>query len=221
MAKNDYLPSNTFEFQNLVHDVRTQATANQTRWDISKDALEELNPPITEFDAAVVISENPETRTTAAIARRDRTRADLEKVFRPFVQGHLINNLRVAVEDLKEMGLPTHDRHPTPSPDPVETPDIEAMGESAGVVKVKFKRRAGRGKPPGVQCIEICTHVSDSPNPPEDWSALNESSLATRSPHMITRSGHERSKWLHLAGRWVNTRGVKGPWSDIISIVIP
>jgi hypothetical protein len=63
--------------------------------------------------------------------------------------------------------------------------------------------------------------VNDSPAPPEEWTELHESILATRSPIRIVRSGKERSKWLHLAGRWVNTRGVKGPWSDILSIVIP
>ncbi|MDR1103608.1 MAG: hypothetical protein LBL42_07600, partial [Tannerella sp.] len=62
---SNYLPSNTFEFQNLIHDVRKQAGDNQTPWDISQAALTDLDTPIAEFDAAVVISENPETRTSA------------------------------------------------------------------------------------------------------------------------------------------------------------
>jgi hypothetical protein len=221
MSKTDYLPSNTFEFQNLVHDVRKQAGDNQTAWDISSTALTELDAPIAAFDAAVLISENPETRTSAAIAKRDRMRRSLEDFLRPFIQGQLINNRRVPAEALKAMGLPVHDHHPTPAPDPVEVPELDATPESSGIVKVRFRRVAGHGKPPGVKTLEICMVVTDSPNPPEDWSALHESVLATRSPLRIVRSGHERGKWLHLAGRWVNTRGVKGPWSSIISGLIP
>jgi hypothetical protein len=218
---SNYLPSNSLEFQNMMHHIHTQATNNRVRWDISQAAISELDAPIAAFDAAVLISENPETRTSAAIAKRNRTRKDLEKVARPFIQGHLINNRHVTADDLRNMGLPVHDLHPTASPDPTEAPDLEAFPESAAVIKILFRRLAGRGKPSGVNIIEICMLVTDSPTPPAEWQELHESIFATSSPVRITRHGKERGKWLHLAGRWINTRGVKGPWCGIISLIIP
>ncbi|MDR1331208.1 MAG: hypothetical protein LBK07_03810, partial [Tannerella sp.] len=180
-----------------------------------------LDSPIAAFDAAILVSENPETRTSASIAKRNLMRVDLEGVGRPFIQGHLINNPNVTDDELKAMNLPVHDRHPTPSPDPVEAPELEPSSGTAGVINLKFRRVAGRAKPQGVKTIEICMTVNDSPAPPEEWTELHESVLVTRSPLRITRNGKERSKWLHLAGRWINTRGVKGLWNEIHSIVIP
>jgi hypothetical protein len=217
----NYLPSNAFEFLNMMRNIRAQTYKNYSRWDISQAAILKLDAPIAAFDASILVADNPETRTSASIAKRNLMRVNLEGVGRPFIQGHLINNPNVTDDELKAMDLPVHDRHPTPSPDPVEAPELEPAPKTAGVIEVKFRRIAGHAKPPGVKTIEICMAVSDSPAPPEEWAELHESFLATRSPFRITRSGHERSKWLHLAGRWVNTRGVKGPWSDILSIVIP
>jgi hypothetical protein len=205
----------------MMRNIRAQTYKNYSRWDISQAAILKLDPPIAAFDAALLIAENPETRTTAAIAKRNLMRANLEGVGYPFIQGHLMNNPLITDDELKGMNLPVHDRHPTPAPDPTEAPELEPAPKSAGVIEVKFRRVAGHAKPPGVKSIEICMIVTDSPTPPADWTELHESVLATRSPLRIVRSGHERSKWLHLAGRWVNTRGVKDPWSEIHSIAIP
>jgi hypothetical protein len=115
--------------------------------------------------------------------------------------------------------LPVHDRHLTPSLNPKEAPEFETAPKSAGVIEVKFRRIAGRAKPPGVKTIEICMAVSDSPTRRVDGTPRKH--LRYPFAKRITRNGHERNKWLHLAGRWVNTRGVKGPWSSIISGLIP
>jgi hypothetical protein len=83
MARTNYLPSNVLAFQNLVHIIYAYAIANHTRWDISETAVTALNPLIATFDAAVVISENPDTRTVAAVKKRDEARAALEAALRP------------------------------------------------------------------------------------------------------------------------------------------
>ncbi|MDR1115717.1 MAG: hypothetical protein LBL33_06165, partial [Tannerella sp.] len=85
---NDYLPSNPFAFLNMMRNIRAQAYKNYTRWDISQAAILKLDAPIAAFDAAILVAENPETRTTAAIAKRNLMRADLEAIGRPFIQGH-------------------------------------------------------------------------------------------------------------------------------------
>jgi hypothetical protein len=219
MGKKDYLPSNTLKFQNMVHNIRAQVTVNQARWDISQTLATSLDPLIANFDAAVVVSENPETRTQAAVERRDRTRSALEEVLRPFIQGQLIHNLLVTSDDLVAMGLPVHDRHPSPAPDPDEEPELEATTPSPGVVEIKFHRKDGRGKPDKTQGIELRWLVSETP--PVDWAELTHSEFATRSPLRLTFEGHDRGKWIHFAARWENTRGVKGKWTEIFSAVIP
>ncbi|MDR1408468.1 MAG: hypothetical protein LBJ23_10575 [Tannerella sp.] len=221
MHRRNYLPSNVLEFQLMTHDIYVQATSNQTAWDISKAAISRLDQPIADFNAAVAVSENPETRTSAAISRRNLTRVKLEAVLRPFIQGQLIHNPNVTVDELKAMNLPTHDRHPTPRPDPEETPVVTVLTPSPGVVEFKFTSLTGRAKPFGVHGMEAALKVSDSPLQPLDWTELERSEFATHSPLRITFAGAERGKWLFAAFRWQNTRGVKGPWTTITAVIIP
>jgi hypothetical protein len=60
-----------------------------------------------------------------------------------------------------------------------------------------------------------------SQTPPVDWSELQNSDFATRSPFRLTFEGHDRGKWLYFAVRWETNRGKKGPWTDIASCIVP
>ncbi|MDR1525582.1 MAG: hypothetical protein LBS79_10080 [Tannerella sp.] len=61
--------------------------------------------------------------------------------------------------------------------------------------------------------------VSDTPV--TDQNRLMQSKLVTRSPGNLDFSPGERGRIVYLAGRWQNRRGELGPWSEIVSAVIP
>ncbi|MDR2138690.1 MAG: hypothetical protein LBP50_03975, partial [Tannerella sp.] len=197
MSRNDYLPANVLEFQNKVHNIRAQVTLNQTRWDISTAAMTQLDAPIAAFDAAVTVSENPLTRTSAAIRKRDEAREELEKVLRPFIQGHLVYNLNVTDDDLIGMDLPVHDRHPSPPDPPKDEPAFDLQPVSAGVLEGRFggKNEKGHAKPKSVHGVEFCWLKSETP--PTDWSELVHSEFATRSPLRLSFEGHDRGKRIY------------------------
>jgi hypothetical protein len=54
-----------------------------------------------------------------------------------------------------------------------------------------------------------------------DQTLLSRSLLATRSPHQFVLKPTQRGQIISLAARWQNRRGELGPWSEIISPVIP
>jgi hypothetical protein len=107
---SDYMPVNILEFVKFVHNIRTQAAANCTRWNISMAEINELDPLIAALDATVAVSENPTTRTNAAIRKREEARNALKVQLRPFIQGRLKHNLRVTNDDLISMNLSVPDR---------------------------------------------------------------------------------------------------------------
>ncbi|MDR0725581.1 MAG: hypothetical protein LBF59_06205, partial [Prevotellaceae bacterium] len=76
-----------------------------------------------------------------------------------------------------------------------------------------------KAKPAGVHGFEFAWGIFETP--PEDWGELTRSSFSTKTPLRITFSGHDRGKTLFFATRWENKRGVKGPWTDIDSTMIP
>jgi hypothetical protein len=76
-----------------------------------------------------------------------------------------------------------------------------------------------KAKPKGVHGAEAAWEILDTP--PTDWSQLTHSVFDTNSPLVLTFNGDQRGKTLYFAMRWENTRGEKGPWSDIMSAIIP
>jgi hypothetical protein len=42
----------------------------------------------------------------------------------------------------------------------------------------------------------------------------------TRMRHLVEYGDEDRGKTVHYASRWVNSAG-KGPWSEIVSAIIP
>ena len=220
---SDYMPVNILEFAKFVHNIRTQAAANCTRWNISMAEINELDPLIAALDATVAVSENPTTRTNAAICKREEARNALKVQLRPFIQGRLKHNLRVTNDDLISMNLSVPDRKLTPAPDPTGRPTLEIQLSAPGIIGVKFfsADQKGRAKPHGMRGIELRWILGDKENPPVNWSSLMNSESATRSPMRFAFEGHDRGKCFFFAARWENTRCVKGPWTEIMSVVIP
>jgi hypothetical protein len=57
--------------------------------------------------------------------------------------------------------------------------------------------------------------------PPADHNALTRSVLATRTPHTFEFTEEERGKTVYMAACWQNEKGQKGPWSEIVSAIVP
>jgi hypothetical protein len=50
---------------------------------------------------------------------------------------------------------------------------------------------------------------------------LIHSAFDTRSPFTLSFDENQRGKTVYFCLRWENTRGEKGPWSEIVSGIIP
>jgi hypothetical protein len=60
-----------------------------------------------------------------------------------------------------------------------------------------------------------------APEKPHSIHGLTHSAFDTHTPLTLEFEEEERGKILWYAVRWENTRGEKGPWSEIMSVVIP
>jgi hypothetical protein len=99
--------------------------------------------------------------------------------------------------------------------------NLNAMPMGTYTIKVAFENRdtGSSNVPEYLTGVVLYYTVSDTPvTNPND---LAQSRLATRSPQEISFDPSQRSKTAYLAGRWQNERGELGPWSEIVSIVIP
>jgi hypothetical protein len=76
-----------------------------------------------------------------------------------------------------------------------------------------------KGKPPGQHGVEIRWAILETP--PERWDELVHSEIDTNSPFTLAFERDQRGQKLYFALRWENTRGEKGPWTDIMNVAIP
>jgi hypothetical protein len=155
------------------------------------------------------------------VLEKNETRDTLKSATRRFVKGYVEYNPVVTDKDRELMGLPIHDTKPTPVTTPASFPVPTVKQPSPGTVEVNVVDSVSgrKAKPAGVHGFETAWAILDTA--PVDWEQLNHSSFSTRTPLHLTFHGADRGKTLYFALRWENTRGVKGPWSEIFSTIIP
>jgi hypothetical protein len=161
-------------------------------------------------------------RTVARQAALTDAEQAFRKLFRILYMGYLKGNILVSNEDLVNAGLPERrsGKH-APVRKPVTRVVVTVDTSRPGRVRFLFRdeKAAGKAKPHGVHGGELVYGFFALP--PTDWEQFANSVIFTRSPGELVFSGKMRGKTLYFAMRWENTRGVKGPWNEIQSVIIP
>ncbi|MDR0667601.1 MAG: hypothetical protein LBF90_03160 [Prevotellaceae bacterium] len=217
----DYIPrkeKNFYEWQGPSVDY---ARTNADRFGISAGTFTPLLAKRTDYESKYAVSENPETRTSAHILARKEARVAYAGALRSFFKAHILYNEAVTDEDRRIMGLNVPDVHPTPVPRPTKEPEATVSTPSPATLEIHFrdKDETGHAKAYGIHGAEVMWGVLETA--PVDWSELPRSSFATHSPLRLTFSGYDRGKTVYFAVRWENNRGEKGPWSEILSAIVP
>ena len=176
----------------------------------------------TEFQNKYYVAENPATRTSAAVLAKNEARTAYEKALRQIIKAYITYNPAVSDEDRKLMALPIHKPGRTPSPKADKSPDVDTDTSVPGRVTIHFfDKDSGhkKSKPAGQHGSEIAWIISDTP--PTRWDELLHSNIDTNSPFTLIFENDQRGKNLYFALRWENTRGEKGPWTEIQNAIIP
>jgi hypothetical protein len=220
MRRQDYIPQSDGKFSEWVKNLLIYILAHASEWGLDPSTYAELERLLSIYEAAYEKAESP-NRGSADVLAKNESRNALKKAARQYVREYLINNHLITDEDRKLMGLPVHDTKPTPAPASTTPPKAVAKQPSAAVVEIHFQdaESDNRAKPKGQTGAEIAWVISDEK--PADWDDLIHSSFCTRSPLRLSFKATDRGKNLYFALRWQNTRGIKGPWSEIASTIIP
>jgi hypothetical protein len=180
-------------------------------------------PKLQAFDTALNAWKNPATRTPMKTATLNNAEAAFLVVFRKLYRRLLKNNPLVTVDDLKGMGLPErHSGSSTPAPVAADAPDANIDTSVIRRLGIGFFEKGSshrNAKPAGQHGAEIRWVISDTPI--VDVAGLLYSLFNTHTPFSLGFLGSQRGKTVYFALCWENTRGQKGPWSEIQSAIIP
>lgn len=220
MGTKDYIPSGDNDFHIMQDRVYVEVSINATKWLISDKAISALDPQRSRWNTAIGVFQDPGKRTPPVVQEKNDARAEYEPVLRTFIQGYLMHNPLVTDADRLKMELPIYDRKPTPAPVPETRPEIEVDFAQIArhVLHVRDSKSKGSGRPPHVIGFEIWRRIGGDTEPVTREMHLVEQ--AVHSPHTLEYEFEERGKRIWYRTRWVNTRGEKGPWSEIVSAII-
>ncbi|MDR2824328.1 MAG: hypothetical protein LBB41_03905 [Prevotellaceae bacterium] len=221
MTGTNFIPRADDKFLVWLKVLIAYLIKNQTGWRIPLDELKDLAVLEETFEVSLAIAEDPSTRTPVSIKAKNDARKAVESSTRTLLKAYVTYNPLVTDADREAMGLPVHKTTRTPVPTPVTFPEAEVRLPSPAVVEIHFRdsQSEHRAKPAGVHGAEISWAIFDEA--PVDWKQLTHSSFDTHTPLRLTFEGADRGKTLYFALRWENTRGEKGPWSEILNVIIP
>ena len=227
MGQNpDWLPQNhvkvmlkaqlTVEYLNI--------TANQIRMGIVGTNFDFYNEFLEKYNAfSIAFNDwlNPAERTPTRVITMLETEKEFKKLYRALYVGYLKYNQNVNNKDLESMGLPQRTSGRTPSPVPTTYPEFEIDTSVIRRIILHYRDegKTNRAKPPGIHGAEILWMISEVQI--DDVQNLLYSVFVTKSPYIFEFGDVARGKRIYFALRWENTRGEKGPWSEIAWAVIP
>ena len=220
MSSSPYIPRKDAGFNALQDAVYAQVLLHAGAWLIPEQSIAAFQAERGLCNSAYSTYLDPAKRTRAVVREKNDARKEYEAALRLFVQGQIMHNPKVTDADRLGMSLPVYDRTPTPVVPPQTYPelDIDFSQIARHILRVRDSETRSAGKPAHVAGFEIWRYIGGFTWP--DFKDMRLVGLATRSPHTLEYDFSERSRVAWYALRWVNTRGEKGPWSEIISAII-
>jgi hypothetical protein len=215
----DYIPKKDSELVPWGANFNSKVAANASRWGIPPEEVADLQSAYDAFVPLYRKADSPE-RTTVIVAEKNAARKKLVALICAMAGFRLKNPIITSAERV-DMGLHVRDTTPTTIDVPKTRPELSIEVVDFRRLKVSFRDHGSksRAKPYGIDGAAIIFAALDAP--PADHSALTCSVLATRTPHIIECTEEERGKTLYVAACWQNKKGQKGPWSEIISAIVP
>jgi hypothetical protein len=219
----DYIPANQGEFdkffKNITQYVAAKASGTNSVWKhIPKEDQDSLNAAYTAWYTAYAVTLKP--HSPVETAEKNRVKKAVVKHLREFVN-RFLRHKPVTDTDRDVMGVRNPDRVRTAISVPFE--QVEFSYELKGIrrVGVHFKQKGspGRARPYGYNGAIMKWQVSDKIVTRVE--ELTSHDLATRTPYIMKFNDEDRGKTLSVACKWENRKSQKGPWSEILSTIVP
>jgi hypothetical protein len=222
MKRRDFIPVNDWELLHWTDNFLKQLDGMSSAIGFPAEEYQLLTAQRNDFAVKLTLAEDPVTRTSVAISNKKAAREVLVKTLRQDIKEYLNFNRHLTDGDREALGLPVYKKTRTPAHIAERHPDFDVESNEIRRLTVNFFDQGNRhtkAKPPGQHGVEIHWGICDTP--PQSIDELTHSSFDTHTPFTLDFDESQRGKRVYFALRWENTRGQKGPWSEIVSAVIP
>ena len=223
MNNNDYVPHVETRFLIWSENYVNVLSANAVRWNIPNNDIGGLNELNTVYKDKYSVAENPATRTKVAIqAKNDAKKvfiADIRRMYRSFV----LYNDAVTNDDRDLLQVPIHDDRSSPTAAPHTSPSgaIDTSVHLRHTIRVVDSvETSKRGRvPAGVHGFEAWRKIGGAI--PVSDSEFNYLNFSSSSKLDVDYPLEDAGKIVWYRFRWANRKNQHGPWSEIVSAIVP
>ncbi|MEI7675166.1 MAG: hypothetical protein WCJ03_00185 [Bacteroidales bacterium] len=224
MSKESYSiptgPTARYDFQRNAIET---CTANATVWKISADRLTKIAPLRADYELKYSVTNNRSTQSPAATSAREAAWSLLEPALIDLYDHDILNNNDIPADGKNALNIHlTAVGGGTPAAAPNTTPIVTLTAEEISVLHVVFADSASLGshsKPANVAFCEV-VYKLDVPAPTDPAECPERANIA-RSHEAIVFAPAQRSKTVYAFARWVNRNGKTGPWSGMVTAIVP
>jgi hypothetical protein len=215
-----YIPQPDLDCEAWTENFRTRITANPGLYGLAAGDAVAIAAICATWSAALVLVQNPATKTEVTVAAKDAAKAAALSLVRVYAQ-MIRRNVGVSNGDKVDLGLTIVDPTPTPVPAPVSAPLLEITGATPLQITMRFHDEntpLTRAKPAGAKFLAI--HAATSATVISDPETLPLHKLASRQPIALDFEASDAGKTVYIAARYVTGRGLLGPWSAIATYTV-
>jgi hypothetical protein len=222
--KNETIPRKDVDFNEVQGIIYSTVMQNIDKWGIDEIRItDNLTTACIAWNEARASYRDPARLTPLITFTKTEKRKVYEALLRILIRS-LESNTGIPVEILRAMGIIIRDHTPTRAEIPTHYPAYMVDTSVIRQLIIHFwnmllGNQLSRAKPHGVHGAEIRWAILAEA--PASVDELVHSSFDTHTPLTLTFDENERGKTVYFCLRWENTRGEKGPWSEIVYAIIP
>ncbi len=211
-----------YDFQQYCVD---RSIAKASAWGIVASKLTTIAPFRTDYELWYKVAANKQTQCVAATAARDTAWDKYEPMLRELYISFLLNNEAITFDEKSGLGIHIHDtKQKTAVKVPVSSPMVILSSEEISVIHVVYSdsnSTDNHAKPYGVAFMEMTAKLGLAIEAPICAADCNLRFNISRNHEAIKFEDTERGKTLFAYSRWVTSTGDLGPWSGMVSGIIP
>jgi hypothetical protein len=220
MKATHYIPRKDMDFSTWTQNFLNVLGKQRESLGFPEEEYEHLTALYADFSQKYETANQPVSRTKTAVLGKTKARGVLEKTLQQDVKEFLAYNRKVSDADRDNLGLPIHKTKRNPAPVATTIPFVQVVLNLIRHLRFDFSgSETSKSKPAGLHGMELAARIGGEKS--ASLHDLTRLYFDTHSPLVIEFEEEERGKIFWYAVRWENTTGEKGPWSEIMSVVIP
>ena len=215
----DWLPAQRASQLEMAQNWKANFATKATDWAVPAADVTAFNGLITAADAALEATKGA-GRGPVATAACKAAFAALTAKMRD-IKDRYFKIPPLTNEDLTALGLPTKDKIPRHIGPSTSRPGFEIKPQDVCRISIRIWDEATgeKKRPYGMNGAVVSYGFGDAQL--TSRKDLNQSTLITRSPYILTVDEEYERKVISMAMCWQTESGERGPWSEIQTATIP